>query len=285
MARVLQLESDAGLFTDAAGTTPATNESDPIQLWQDQSGQANHASIEASEPTLTLDATNEQPALVFNGSSNLLNIADSASLKIGGDMTCLAIVALDNWADGLHNTLLAKGPHDAGLNYLFGKGSGDLSNALKFTYNDGSFADVTDPSLSAGVNGQFALITWVVDRANGEIAFRINGVTVGTATELTLSYPNDSTVGGRVGANNADGEFFDGQIAAVVLWDEALGGSALTDEESRLMTKFLEDDESSSSSASSNSSSSSESSSSDSSSSGAASAPIIAPWVCSQFGF
>lgn len=48
--------SDSGLFTTAAGSTPAVNEGDPIGRWEDRSGNGNHLTQTtlSRRPSLTL---------------------------------------------------------------------------------------------------------------------------------------------------------------------------------------------------------------------------------------
>lgn len=65
----LWLRADRGLWQDAARTTPATADGDPIGAWEDLSGNGNHAtqSTAAAKPTLKLGVMNGQPVIRFDG--------------------------------------------------------------------------------------------------------------------------------------------------------------------------------------------------------------------------
>jgi hypothetical protein len=59
------LRSDAGLYQDAAGTTPAVANNDPVGLWQDQSGNARHVSqsTDGLRAKITTNQFNGKPAV------------------------------------------------------------------------------------------------------------------------------------------------------------------------------------------------------------------------------
>lgn len=81
---VLWLKADAGVFQDAAGTTPATAASDPVGHWHDQSGAGHHAtqSSAGARPALAAAAVNGLPALTFDGSGTFLNVPSLTSQTI-----------------------------------------------------------------------------------------------------------------------------------------------------------------------------------------------------------
>ncbi len=64
----LWLRADVGVFQDAALTTPATADSDPIGGWADQSGNSRHVtqSTASKRPTLKLAQQNGKPSLQFD---------------------------------------------------------------------------------------------------------------------------------------------------------------------------------------------------------------------------
>jgi hypothetical protein len=62
---IATLRSDAGLYQDAAGTTPATANNDPVGLWQDQSGNNRHVSQSTTglRSKITTNQFNGKPAV------------------------------------------------------------------------------------------------------------------------------------------------------------------------------------------------------------------------------
>jgi hypothetical protein len=65
----LLLRSDAGLYSDLAGTTPATADGTAIALWQDQSGNFNHLAQPTSgaRPVVKTNQINGLPCVRFDG--------------------------------------------------------------------------------------------------------------------------------------------------------------------------------------------------------------------------
>jgi hypothetical protein len=71
------LKTDAGLFQDTGGTTPAVSNGDPIGLRQDQSGNSRHFSQSNTtlKPVLTLSAIGGQAAITPDGTEDYLTNA------------------------------------------------------------------------------------------------------------------------------------------------------------------------------------------------------------------
>src|SRR2546425_7339765 len=87
----LWLKADAGVTTNAAGG---------VMQWDDQSGMANNAAQadENLSPTLVNGAINNRPVLRFNGLTNYLEVADSDSVSISGDITTFFVVNFSDFA-------------------------------------------------------------------------------------------------------------------------------------------------------------------------------------------
>lgn len=69
--------SDAStLFTDSAGTTPATADGDAVGKWSDKSGNGNHAtqSSGVNKPTLKLSIQNSKNIVRANGTSSYMSL-------------------------------------------------------------------------------------------------------------------------------------------------------------------------------------------------------------------
>ncbi len=86
----LWLKADAGV-TAAAGK---------VSAWADQSGKGNNASQPATDmsPELVNDAGNGKPALRFDGADDFLEVADSDSVSIAGDITTFYVVKFEDFA-------------------------------------------------------------------------------------------------------------------------------------------------------------------------------------------
>jgi hypothetical protein len=73
----LWLKADGAIWQDAARTTAAAADGDPVGAWDDGSGLANHATQATStkRPTLKLAVLNGRPVLRFDGVDDLLTTA------------------------------------------------------------------------------------------------------------------------------------------------------------------------------------------------------------------
>jgi hypothetical protein len=97
---VLYLRSDAGLFQDTAATTPATADTHPVGLWQDQSGQGNHASqaTAGSKPVLRTGIVAGRAAVRSDGLDDYLDLGKPAALNLAAGLTVFTVFALRNLA-------------------------------------------------------------------------------------------------------------------------------------------------------------------------------------------
>src|SRR5437867_1892699 len=104
----LLLKADAGVTATGGKVT----------AWQDQSGKGNNASQAAEDksPLLVDNAVNGKPVLRFDGVDDFLEVADSDSLSITGDITTFFVVKFDDF--GTYRAVWAKtvanqpGPND-----------------------------------------------------------------------------------------------------------------------------------------------------------------------------
>jgi len=89
---VLWLKGDAGLKTnDTAGH---------VTEWDDQSGNFNHArqKVAARQPLSSQNELGNSPVVRFDGTDDFLEVFDSPSLKILGDITTFFVVKMDDFA-------------------------------------------------------------------------------------------------------------------------------------------------------------------------------------------
>lgn len=224
------------LWLDASQIT-GLSDGETVALWSDKSGESNDAiqSTEVNKPLFKTNITNGEPVVRFDGSNDRLDITNDASMQISTSMTFIAVVAYDNWGSSNHETIIAKGPHSNGLNYLFGKSN---DNDLKFVYNDGSFRNVTETTFNL-TNNQFYILTTVVNKSDNKVYFYVDGDLKSSPTDANnLNYSAASTVGAKIGANGTDGEFLNGDIANGLLYDSLLSDSDRESVESYLSSKY-----------------------------------------------
>src|SRR5687767_14514364 len=81
----LWLRADAGVTTNASGA---------VTQWTDQTTNANNAvqGTDTAAPLLVNSALNNKPVLRFDGLDDFLDVADSDSLSITGDMSSFFVV-------------------------------------------------------------------------------------------------------------------------------------------------------------------------------------------------
>src|ERR1051325_1040571 len=148
----LWLKADAGVSTGAGGIVTA---------WQDQSGKGNNAAQTTpdSSPLLVNNAINGKLVLRFNqvddGSVDYLEVVDSDSISIAGDITTFFVVRFDDFAT--YRAVWAKtkvnqpGPNDwytlpdSGIPRAY-RGDGNGANG----FADGGKALTTNQFLVAG---------------------------------------------------------------------------------------------------------------------------------------
>src|SRR5205814_8881189 len=95
----LWLIADAGVTAGAGGKVTA---------WQDQSGNGNNAAQTTADmsPLLVNNAINGKPVLRFDGVDDFLEVADSDSVSITGDITTFFLVKFDDFDN--YRTVWAK---------------------------------------------------------------------------------------------------------------------------------------------------------------------------------
>jgi len=126
----LQLWLDAG-----AGTTLGAN--DAVVQWADQSGNLNNAGQldETMAPTLVANTVNGLPVLRFDGVNDFMDVADSDSISITGDITSFFVLKFSDfatfrsvWAKGTANlpapTDMYALPNNGRLRLYRGNGTG-----------------------------------------------------------------------------------------------------------------------------------------------------------------
>lgn len=210
--------SDAStLFQDAAGTTAAAGDADPVGLWQDKSGNGRHVSqaTSSARPSLKLGVQSAKNVIRFDGTDDFLG---RAAIGLGsGNFTVIAVNSRGN----VSRTLFGEGSSGSNtpLMTLGYSGGGDLL---------GNCRDDTNVEVSGG------LFTATSDSAWHVNAFRRTGasfklwVDAATATaSATLSTQTVNQLGVGCLRRVANAQFFSGDLAELQVYTAAVSDSDL----------------------------------------------------------
>lgn len=161
----LWLKSDAGLFQDSAGNTPVANDGDPVGLWQDQSGQGNHAS--QSDDAM-------RPGYKTNVRGGLPSVQNQT---LNGNCW----LSLPNFLTGFTSgTAVIVWQSSAVSSSQYGAWNiGSFVNGSHWPYSDGKLYDApfttTRPMIAAGITANSFYL--LIARHNGTtLNVRVNGV-------------------------------------------------------------------------------------------------------------
>jgi len=214
----LWLKADAGVTTGLNGN---------VVSWADQSGQGNTAATldEATAPSLSASAIHSLPALHFDGVNDRLEVADSPSVSIIGNLTTFFVVRMDDFAT--FRAVWAKTAGEGGslpapTDFYTVPGTG----VPKVHRGDGT------PTNIGFVDGDRALHAGAFD----VVGYSIAGVSL---THFLNGYPNG---GGSVRTATADGDTplyigtrhdqvtrLKGDLAEVLIYDRALSDTERRD--------------------------------------------------------
>jgi hypothetical protein len=231
---VLWLEASEGVTTNGSGA---------VLQWADQSGYNNNAVAPGSEPTLVPDAVGGQPAIAFDAAlTNYLQVNDSSSLAITGDIAGIAVIAVPAaaWADDPIIWLEGGGagncsdlPSPNGL-YVSTTGQPvfERGNGLNCYLVDSSIA--TNPISASG----YAIVTFSM--TNGTVTQYLNGAPNGTFTATyNGQYADTDEEPLYIGASGSfDDTFLTGNIAELMLFNSSLGATNLENIQAYLGTKY-----------------------------------------------
>lgn len=145
----LDASDSTTLFQDAAGTTPAVANNDPVGLWQEKSGNARHSSQATADarPLLLLNQFNSLPAVKADGKDDLLSFT---SFSTGAAFTLYVVAAANTISVGAEYFLAS-----AAMGFAFGGTS--LAGYAVWNGSDGRIANEEPTTLSLYVFQSTAL--------------------------------------------------------------------------------------------------------------------------------
>jgi hypothetical protein len=223
---MLWLKADAGTTVGPSGG---------VTQWADQSGNGNHAAQanETLAPLLTNGAVNGRAALKFDGVNDFLEVPDSDSISITGDITTMFVVRFTELSSGF-KAIWAKTavnqpaptdiyvPTGGGtarrLNFFRGNGTGNGSSAAAQQFTAGTF-------LLAGVQ-----------MAGSAVSHFFNGLPNGVGT---ITFPVADANGTlRIGTRGDGVTRMNGEMAEIMIFNRALSATERRSVDRYLIEKY-----------------------------------------------
>jgi hypothetical protein len=219
----LWLRADAGVTAGAGGL---------VSMWADQSGNGNHATQTEGTfaPAAVADAINEHPVVRFDGSDDYLEVTDSDSVSIAGDITSLFVVRMENFGTfrGVWGKTQLNQPAPNDYYLLPGSGiprfyRGNAAGSLGFT--DGGAAFRVGAYELAGFSASGNSVIHVL---NGQV----------TSTGVINATPADLDTPLRIGTRDDFVTVLHGDLAELLIYDAALDPAELQAAQVYLAEKY-----------------------------------------------
>lgn len=202
-----------------------------VTTWADISGSQNNATQSTSldQPTLVTNAINGLPAVAFNGSSQFLQLpAGFANFTSG----CSIFVVTNPTTVSTGARFIDFGNGSASNNVLLDEPSS--SGAALYVYNGSSPTNVT--SSSAITLNQFQLLE-AVHNGTASATISTNGV-FGAQNNSMNSINNTSRANNYIGQGSGGGNYFQGQIAEILVYNRAVTASEQASIEGYFLGKY-----------------------------------------------
>ena len=188
------------------GDTGVAYTGSSVTAWSDQSSYSNDASqgSGANQPTIVLSAVNGVNALQFDGSTDFMNISDSASLDLNSTGISFFIFCKP--------TPRVLPPSSA---YCFLMKDGTYG--IRMNMDGDSNSNPSFDNFSAVESGTTNAITgnnWQIIEGNKGDAFYINGSNAGAYTNSPSADNSNALTLGNAGSS---GQYFSGEIAEIIL--------------------------------------------------------------------
>ena len=216
------LEADKGVTLDA---------SNAVTAWADQSGKGNVASQtdESLTPVLVTNAINDLPVVRFDGTPRFLDFAVSPSLAITGDLSSFFVARFDDFAAFRAVWSQTTGNQPMPNDFYVSQGAGIP------TFNRGGLAGIGGLAAAQAVPaGQYLILGF--DAAGTNVAHYLNGATNGTG--VITATPEDGGSPLRVGSRDDQGTEMKGDIAELLIFNQALSEADRTAVVKYLASKY-----------------------------------------------
>ena|SRR3990167_5968601 len=200
-------------------------DADPVGDWNDQSGNANHAtqSTAAKKPTYKTNIQNGRPIVRFDGVDDALLAADSATLDIASSITAFAAISfptLNNWG-----RVFDKARETAYMLSL------NTTGKSRFETNTGALESSTTLIAST-----FYIISFVW--GSGIATHYLNGVADGSGAVSTPISTNTSPLVIGAYGPNASQDFSKQDVGELLLYAAALSSAERQNVEQYLNSRW-----------------------------------------------
>ena len=199
----------------------------------DESGNGNNGTNNGA--TLTADRFgNANSAYSFDGINDLISIPDSNALSITNNITMSAWVYVNSDSQNYHSILYKRlngnWSYNLSLSYYFGPGGSptEVNKVFSGRRNNSGAQLEYKFSNEPVVFGQWFHITVKIE--NNVITFYKNGIDMGVnlyGNQFTIPMINQA-IGLTIGSNGDGGEWFNGKLDDIAMWNRALTQEEIT---------------------------------------------------------
>lgn len=221
----LWLKADAGLYQDAAMTTPATANNDPVGGWADQSGLGNHATqaVSGSRGIYRPSSQNSKPGVEFTKASTQQLLT---SLSMSNEpLTAIAVV---RWLSAdVYGAITGNAGATPYRKWWWGNDNGTIK--MSSYKGDGSAYDALYNVGPTAMNATNAYIVGYRATSGGGITFWTNG----SGATAEGNKPKTSTFNVTIVPSYQTGN--------LIIYELALYNTALSDSDYALCLAYLND--------------------------------------------
>ena len=222
----------SGLILWLRGDNSVTTAGSNVTSWSDVSGSGNTATgVSSHYPTLVTDAINGLPAVSFaSGSSQYLQLPTIANLSAGG-ASVFAVVNPASVTAGARVLDCGNGAASDNLELQLTSSTG----AALYVYDGGTSSSVTGPSALTLNNWQ---LLEGIDTGSSTATLYTNGVQQAQNASMQ-NLQSVSRADNYVGQGSAGGNYFNGQLAELLVYNRNLSASEQASVEGYLENKYF----------------------------------------------
>jgi hypothetical protein len=220
----LWLKADAGVVADGSGF---------VSEWDDQSGNANHATQTTGDsmPTLVTNGFNGKPVIRFDGIDDYLTSASSPSLALTGDMSIYAVAQFVDF--GNYNSIVGKTTVNLPASYDFYTVQG--AGNLRFYRGNGTASSLGQVSSLVIPSLGVPHVVYVAMQGTA-VSHYLDGQTNGTGVLVATLADNGDAL--AIGSRSDLVTKMKGDFAEIMIFGSALSDADRTAIDSYLGAKY-----------------------------------------------
>jgi hypothetical protein len=243
----LDMSDVSTIFQDTAKTTPVTSDNDPVGAIVDKINGANFIQASAIIQPKYRDSSNGQNGnsiIFFDGNDILIDGADDAVTWSSASYAYVFLACQDTSHTSGDATHVAV--------YVGRNTGGNTRLTIQTRLNSTSVfrganrrTTETLNGISSTSNGNWNILTYIVNWTTGATELRVNGVQTSTGTNLDTGITDNVTsiqraIGGlAISDTTANGNFdFIGNIGEVIIGNGNLSATEISDTETYLISKW-----------------------------------------------